>query len=261
MNVLDTLKINTLKNIALEAGNIIMNVYRSEDFSEDLDYKYKSDNSPLTIADERSHHYISEQLKNIYPDIPLISEEGKDTPYEKRKDWQYFWLVDPLDGTKEFIKRNGQFTVNIAFVGDGKPLIGLIYAPDRNELYYAKSGEGAFKQNTYGEINKLAVNKKPNTLTGIRSRSHGAPEEENVFSRYGVAKFTSMGSSLKFCMVAEGKADVYYRHHPTMEWDTAAGQAIVEEAGGHVYNGMEEKAPFSYNKESLRNSSFLCLGW
>lgn len=259
MTVLETLKINTIKNIALEAGNIIMDVYRNENFSDDIDYK--ADNSPLTIADERSHHYISDQLKNIYPEIPLISEEGKDIHYEKRKNWQHFWLVDPLDGTKEFIKRNGQFTVNIAFVSDGKPLLGVIYAPDRNELFYAKQGEGAFKQNNNGEVQKLVVNKQSKALVGVRSRSHGAPEEEIIFSKYGVAEFASMGSSLKFCMVAEGKADVYYRHHPTMEWDTAAGQAIVEEAGGHVYKGMEESEPFTYNKESLRNGSFLCLGW
>ena len=259
MTVLETLKINTIKNIALEAGNVIMNVYRTEDFSDDINYK--ADDSPLTIADQRSHHYIEEQLKNIYPEIPLISEEGADIAYETRKNWPNFWLVDPLDGTKEFIKKNGQFTVNIAFIENGKPLLGVIYAPDRNELFYAKKGEGAFKQNENGEIRKLSVNNKSKELIGIRSRSHSAPEEETVFEKYGVNEFASMGSSLKFCMVAEGKADVYYRHHPTMEWDTAAGQAIVEEAGGKVYQGMVEKDAFAYNKESLRNGSFLCLGW
>jgi 3'(2'), 5'-bisphosphate nucleotidase len=259
MTLLESLKINTIKNIALEAGNIIMDVYRAEDFKDEIDYK--ADDSPLTIADQRSHHYIAEQLKNIYPEIPLISEEGNDTPYDKRKNWQSFWLVDPLDGTKEFIKKNGQFTVNIAFIENGQPLLGVIYAPDRNELFYAKKGEGAFKQNKNGEIQKLSVNRKSKGIIGIRSRSHGAPEEETIFEKYGVNEFTNMGSSLKFCMVAEGKADVYYRHHPTMEWDTAAGQAIVEEAGGKVYQGMEEKETFTYNKESLRNGSFLCLGW
>ena len=256
--MLKEIEINVINSIAEEAGKIILDVYINEDFSDIVDYK--ADDSPLTIADKRSHRYISDKLKVAYPHIPLISEEGKDIDYDKRKDWEYFWLVDPLDGTKEFIKRNGEFTVNIALIHRNRPVLGVIYTPAKQELFYAIKGEGAFKKTKEDEIISLQVNNSKKNPVGVRSRSHSAPEEMELFHKYNVKEFVSIGSSLKFCLVAEGKADIYYRHKPTMEWDTAAGQVLVEASGGAVYKGTSTEV-FTYNKESLKNEGFLCLGF
>lgn len=256
--MLDKTKINIVNSIATEAGKIIMDVYINEKFEDIVDVK--ADNSPLTIADKKSHQYIVKKLQEEFPEIPVISEEGKEIDYITRSQWNTFWLVDPLDGTKEFMQRNGQFTVNIALIVNKLPTLGVIYAPAKDELYYAEKEKGAFKKDGSGEIVKLMVNGKNDELVGVRSRSHAAPEEEELFSKYDVKDFISIGSSLKFCMVAEGKADIYYRHNPTMEWDTAAGQALVEAAGGEVYQGTSKQV-FEYNKTSLRNGSFLCVGF
>lgn len=199
------------------------------------------------------------------PSSGAIIEEGKDIAYEVRKNWEYFWLIDPLDGTKEFIKRNGQFTVNIALIHHHTPVVGVIYTPVTEELYFAgKEGyvediqPGAYRQQVPQNPVRIQVSKKKENRIAVRSSSHASEEEEKVLAAYGVEKSISKGSSLKFCMVAEGKADLYYRHGPTMEWDTAAGQAVVECAGGRVYKETS-RTPFAYNKVSLLNGSFLVL--
>ena len=249
------LKIEALKKIAKEAGKIILEVYNEKSYFDSIENK--TDDSPLTIADKRSHDYILAELKKIHPEIPVISEEGKEIPYETRKKWELFWLVDPLDGTKEFIKRNGQFTVNIALIEHNKTVFGVIYTPVTDKLYFTENGK-AFVESASGR-KELKVNHRKENLVAVRSSSHAAPEEEALFRAYGVKEYAARGSSLKFCMVAEGEADIYYRHKPTMEWDTAAGQAIVEAAGGKVYKDQGDD-PFTYNKPSLVNSGFLCLG-
>ena len=257
------IQITTLQDIAIAAGKKILEIYHDSDFSQVVDFK--DDQSPLTLADKASHEVIMAGLNQHFPQIPIISEEGKNIAYEERKEWNPFWLVDPLDGTKEFIKRNGQFTVNIALIHQGHPVIGVIYTPVTEELYYATqegyAGEvkvGAYKQEGSGEAYPITTRKTSESRVAVRSSSHASEEEEAVLSRYDVQESISRGSSLKFCMVAEGKADIYYRHGPTMEWDTAAGQAIVEGAGGKVFRGTGPQ-PFTYNKESLLNSSFLVL--
>ena len=238
------------------AGEEIMEVYNSPGLSSDVNMK--EDNSPLTLADQRSHEYIMEKLSAI-SDYPIISEESDFIDFETRKYWKKFWLVDPLDGTKEFINRNGEFTVNIALIHNKKPILSVIYVPVKDVLYWADDS-GAWKEER-GQTTKLEVNYSTDRRVAVRSKSHASPEEEDVLERYNVVDSISVGSSLKFCMVAEGRADVYYRHGPTMEWDTAAGQAILQAAGGKVYVGSEEQEEFSYNKENLLNGSFLCLGF
>jgi 3'(2'), 5'-bisphosphate nucleotidase len=255
--------IATLNDIALAAGRAILEVYHHADFSQVVDFK--ADQSPLTLADQAAQQVIAPALQKRYPNIPLISEEGKDVPYATRRSWEYFWLVDPLDGTKEFIKRNGQFTVNIALIHRHRPVLGVIYPPMTEELYFAAQPgyasdleAGGYKQTPGGAVETLRVRRPPEKRVAVRSSSHASEEEEQVLRQHGVAESIARGSSLKFCMIAEGKADIYYRHGPTMEWDTAAGQAIVEAAGGKVFQDTSDR-PFVYNKESLRNGSFLVV--
>ncbi len=262
INILDIVR------IAKKAGDAILDVYTS-----DFCVETKDDQSPLTLADENSHKVISDNLKALYPDIPLLSEEGKNIPYNERKGWEYFWLVDPLDGTKEFIKRNGEFTVNIALIHKDRPIIGVIYVPVKGLLYFAQEGIGAYKFEGKGALDdfnadneltahsqklpKMAEN-KPFTVVG--SRSHMSKETEEYVSelkqKHGELNIVSAGSSLKFCLVAEAQADVYPRFGPTMEWDTAAGHVIVREAGGHVTD-VKKGSPLAYNKESLLNPWFI----
>lgn len=261
--MISPIQVTPLLDIAIAAGKKILEIYHDSDFSQVVDFK--ADQSPLTLADEASHEVIVAGLKKQFPEIPIISEEGKDISYDERKAWDPFWLVDPLDGTKEFIKRNGQFTVNIALIHQGRPVVGVIYTPVTEELYYAAQENyasdvepGAYKRESSNEVHPIAVRKSPQNKVAVRSSSHASEEEEAVLSKHGVTESMSRGSSLKFCMVAEGKADIYYRHGPTMEWDTAAGQAVVEGAGGRVLKGTGPE-PFTYNKESLLNGSFLVL--
>jgi len=252
----DFFNVQSICEIAKLAGEKIMEIYQNSDFSQVVDFK--ADHSPLTLADREAHLIIDAGLKKRYPEIPVLSEEGKHTPYEVRCQWTRYWLVDPLDGTKEFIKRNGEFTVNIALIENNHPVAGVIYAPVPRILYYATPSKGAYWQEAGKEAVSLRTNKKAKDLIAVRSRSHADAAEEAVFSQYAVSSQVTIGSSLKFCLIAEGKADFYYRHGPTMEWDTAAGQAILEIAGGTVktLNG----APLPYNKASLLNESFVCLG-
>jgi len=236
------------------AGKEILKIYNNKGLFNIVDYK--SDDSPLTLADKKSHEIIAKSLIDLYPSVPLLSEEGKEISFEKRKNWHQFWLVDPLDGTKEFIKRNGEFTVNIALIENNFPIMGVIHTPVTGITYYASMGKGAYKLIYNEKVRMNGPEKKEKNLIAVRSRSHASPEEEEVFKKYLVSDFVSVGSSLKFCMVAEGKADLYYRHGPTMEWDTAAGQAIVEEVGCKM-TYMKTQERFSYNKESLLNPGFL----
>jgi len=239
--------IKKLCKIAREAGKKILDIYGQDDFQIET----KEDNSPLTLADKASHELIKERLSALYPDIPILSEEGRDIPYADRKDWNQFWVVDPLDGTKEFIKRNGEFTVNIALVQNNHPVLGVIYAPVLQTLYWGEAGKGASKQKDGQEAESISVNAYLNNpIMGVGSRSHASEEEMDYAKRIGSDEKKSIGSSLKFCLVADGSAHYYYRHGPTMEWDTAAGQAIAEAAGG-IVTGL------SYNKENLLNGSFL----
>lgn len=248
---------NTLISIAKSAGQAILEVYDDPKLSGEVDYK--EDNSPLTLADQRSNTVIIDGLMAAGNTLPILSEEMKHADYAERKNWNEFWLIDPLDGTKEFINRNGEFTVNIALIKKGRAVLGVIYVPVTGVIYYGDS-EGAFKME--GEVRtSIQVGSSVDHRVAVRSKSHASPEEEGVLHRYLVTDSISVGSSLKFCMVAEGKADVYYRHGPTMEWDVGAGQAILEAAGGRVFKGDTEEELFAFNKENLLNGSFLCLGF
>lgn len=246
-----------LIKIGRKAGKAIIDVYNDPQYSKEVNYK--SDDSPLTLADKASHQVIVGELEKVHPNIPIISEEGKQIPFETRKGYGYYWLVDPLDGTKEFISRNGEFTVNIALIYNKKPIAGFIYVPVWGSTYYAVN-DAAYKIDSEGDKIALSVNNKKVDRIAVRSKSHASDEEQEVLDRYDVKDSISVGSSLKFCMVAEGKADIYYRHGPTMEWDTAAGQAVAEGAGGKVFKGTGPE-PFLYNRKNMLNGSFLCLGF
>lgn len=255
--MLSEINIPFLLDTARKAGEAIMQVYQSE-----IAVEIKDDKSPLTLADRAANTVIVDALKSEYPNIPIISEENKLTDYETRRNWTYCWVVDPLDGTKEFIKRNGEFTVNIALVHNGTPVLGVIYVPARNEMYYARQGEGSFKTDAEGttqQINAVAVDANKPVLV-VASRSHLSQETQqyvdNLRQQYQTVDFVSSGSSLKFCLVAEGKAHLYPRFAPTMEWDTAAGQVIATEAGATV-EIYPDAVPLTYNRENLLNPFFL----
>ena len=254
------IKIDDIINIAVKAGDIIMDIY-----NKDFSVVYKNDNSPLTEADKKSNDIICSRLKEIYPEIPIISEENKEIPYETRKNWEYFWLIDPLDGTKEFIKKNGEFTVNIALIKKNRPILGVIYAPALNLLYYAEEGNGAFKIDDKGQKYKLPLydNKSENLIKVVSSKSHSNYETErfinNLREHYKNVELLSKGSSLKICLVAEGIADIYPRLGLTMEWDIAAGDIIAFEADKKLYKYEDGKIEdcLTYNKENLVNSWFV----
>jgi 3'(2'), 5'-bisphosphate nucleotidase len=238
---------------AEEGCREILHVYQSSDFKAEE----KSDRSPLTLADKNAHHKISAILEPA--GLPILSEEGKNIPYEERKNWNYFWMVDPLDGTKEFIKRNGEFTVNIALMHKNMPILGVVAVPVSHEIYYATRGYGAYLRK--GGTDHKLLNRVPADLTreGLRvvaSRSHMNEETQSFINTLRNPSLVSAGSSLKFMLLANGKADVYPRYAPTMEWDTAAAHAIVRETGHEVLQyGTNE--PLLYNKENLLNPHFL----
>ncbi|HET8887180.1 MAG TPA: 3'(2'),5'-bisphosphate nucleotidase CysQ [Salinimicrobium sp.] len=256
--------LQTAIKASLSAGKRIMEIYENEDFEVD----FKGDDSPLTKADLASHHIIMEHLEKT--NIPVLSEEGKNLPYEDRKHWSQLWIVDPIDGTKEFIKRNGEFTVNIALVEDQVPVLGVIYVPALRELYFADKESGSFKVEDISEFldfekiqesaTKLPLTVKKDCYTVVASKSHLSPETEEYIleleKEHGKISSTSKGSSLKLCMVAEGQADCYPRFAPTMEWDTAAGQAICMYAGKTVID-YKTKQTMLYNRENLLNNWFL----
>lgn len=248
------LLLEVAKKAALAAGAEILEIYESGDFSIEA----KSDDSPLTLADKAAHNKIVSFLKET--DIPILSEEGRDIAFEERSKWEYFWMVDPLDGTKEFIKKNGEFTVNIALIHKGRPVLGVVYPPVLGDLYWAVDKQGAYLQ-AAGKIKKLSTTKRDlseSALKVVASRSHMSPETEAYVGKLSDPQTVSKGSSLKFLLVASGEADVYPRFGPTMEWDTAAAHVIVTEAGGSV-TLENEKTPLSYNKENLLNPYFIVL--
>ncbi len=254
----DELDIDFLIATAREAGAAILDVYRTE-----FDVEHKEDSSPLTEADLRSHRIILSRLGERYPDVPVLSEEsGDNAAYEVRKNWGFYFLVDPLDGTKEFVKRNGQFTVNIALMENGKPVAGVVFAPDLDWMYFG-SKDGSFKSEGGGEPVRLAPPAAPpnGKIVVVGSRSHSTPEMEafieGMRKDYDEVEFIAMGSSLKLCTVAEGKADIYPRLGPTMEWDTAAAHAVVTHSGRRVLAWGEEDLDLPYNKPNLLNGWFI----
>ncbi len=245
--------LQSVSGIAIEAGKVIHGVYRSE---ENIHVSLKADHTPLTVADRLSHDIIMRGLSALDPAIPVLSEEGADIPYEERQNWEYFWCVDPLDGTKEFIYRRDEFTVNIALIHCNKPVLGIIYAPVYDTLYYGADGWGSWRQKDGETAERLYADKDASSWTAIGSRSHASAEEDEILKSYPVVKTVAAGSSLKFCRIAEGAAHIYYRHGPTMEWDTAAGQAIAVNSGAMMTG--TDGTPFLYNKPSLLNGSFIC---
>lgn len=245
--------IKKIIDIAYESGKAILEVYYSKNFGVEI----KSDNSPLTLADKISNDIITKKLNKYFPSIPILSEEGKEIPYEVRKKWSKFFLVDPLDGTKEFINRNGEFTVNIALIENNIPVLGVIYVPVSDEVYYGNIKEGAFKISQDKKLEKISVSSVSlkDELNVVQSRSHSGDEENNFYSKFKIKEKISKGSSLKICLVAEGKAELYFRGGPTWEWDTAAGHAILSAAGGHFVN--KDKSELFYNKEDLKHFGFI----
>ncbi|RKZ60374.1 MAG: 3'(2'),5'-bisphosphate nucleotidase [Gammaproteobacteria bacterium] len=241
--------------IARDAGDKILAIYNA-----DYDIKEKEDKSPLTDADLASHHLILARLTELTPDIPILSEESIKPSFEERTSWQTYWLVDPLDGTREFIKRNGEFTVNIALIHQHRSILGVINVPVLDEDYYAWENGGCFKSEQRGEARKISVKKlddSPLIIAG--SRSHGSPAMQRYIAKLGRVEKLSMGSSLKFCLVADGRADLYPRLGPTSEWDTAAAHCIIEQAGGYLTK--TDMSPLKYNtKDSLLNPFFFVFG-
>ena len=284
--MLEKIDIQDIINIAKQAGDAIMKIYQ-----KDFDVEYKADQSPLTEADKAANKIIEEGLEALKlptthhplptknnspptPSIPVLSEEGKDIPYEDRKGWEYLWLVDPVDGTKEFVKKNDEFTVNIALIHKGEPVLGVVYAPALNQLYYAKKGTGAFKQEVInGQIQTHQLprpkKRKEGEIIVVASKSHMSDETkqfiEQLTTHYSLPTKNdpllttqSIGSSLKICLVAEGEADIYPRLGPTMEWDTGAAHAVVLEAGSKLERYAHgEYQPHVYNKPDLLNDWFV----
>ena len=237
-----------------QAGRAILDVYHDEELMSQV--SLKEDASPLTLADQASHAIIFKGLQALTPDIPILSEEGIHIPYEVRKDWECFWCVDPLDGTKEFLRKSDEFTVNIALIQGQEPVLGIIGLPVSQCIYYGAGHIGSWKLMAAQQPVRLSTDKQARQWIAVNSRSHGSPEEQEILGRFPIAKQIVAGSSLKFCFIAEGLAHLYYRHGPTMEWDTAAGHAIVAASGGTLTSPTGDS--FLYNKKSLLNSSFLC---
>ena len=278
-----------LLNIARHAGARIMAVYDAGE----LHIEHKPDNSPLTPADRNAHDAILQGLSDLTPEVPILSEEGQHLPFSERQRWQMFWLVDPLDGTKEFIKRNGEFTVNIALVENGEPVLGIVYAPDARIAWVGSRAGSAVTSGDSGHSLKLSdvdptqttaeidpdtagvpisvKNRDSDRAVIVASRSHMNDQTRNfieeVSGQFTDVELITSGSSIKLCLVAEGRADLYPRYAPTMEWDTAAGHAIVRAAGGDVYrvDGTSEAThpmePLGYNKENLLNPWFVARAW
>jgi len=260
--------LNTAIEASIKAGLAILEVYQSENF----EVRLKTDQSPLTMADKKAHNVIVGFLKKT--GLPILSEEGKNIPYETRKNWNKFWLVDPLDGTKEFIKRNGEFTVNIALIENEKPIAGVVYVPVTDTLLFGTNDKGAFR--VEGALEKATnlheqdwislADKIPDDLASekwrvVASRSHMSLETEDfiesMMADHPEIEIVSKGSSLKLCLVAEGKADIYPRFGLTSEWDTAAGHAIITASGGRVVLAADENIELTYNKENILNPYFI----
>lgn len=254
--MLDKINLKDIVNIAKKAGDAIMEIYE-----KDFTIEYKNDKSPFTEADLKSNEIICSTLKKLYPHIPIMSEVNKEVPYIERKNWNYYWLIDPIDGTKEFIKRTGEFTVNIALIHKNTPVLGVVHAPAFNDMYFSKTGIGAYKND---ERLPVQQNEKPEKeLNVVASISHFFKKTQTFIDELSLhiekLNLVSKGSSLKLCMVAEGTADIYPRLGPTMEWDTGAAHAIVIESGKQVMQ-YENSKPVIYNKENLLNPWFIVRG-
>ena len=258
--MLDQINIQDIIKIAKDAGKAIMKIY-----NQNFDVEYKPDSSPLTMADKKANQIIVTALNQLsvnsflQQNIPILSEEGRNVPYDERKNWECFWLIDPLDGTKEFVKKNGEFTINIALIYKGAPVLGVVYSPVLNVCYWAKKGEGAFKD---GKKLPLKENIKRDVYKIVASRSHMSNETKDFIEAIDTDKekvIITIGSSLKICLVAEGEANIYPRLGPTMEWDTAAAHVIVNESNGlfnkYIENGTYQK--HLYNKKNLLNDWFV----
>jgi len=255
--MLDQIDIQDIVKIAREAGLAVLNIY-----NQDFEVEYKKDNSPLTVADKNANDIIVNSLNKLpinsllKKNIPILSEEGRSVPYDERKNWEYFWLIDPLDGTKEFVNKNGEFTINIALIHKDSPVIGVVYSPVLNTCYWAKRDEGAFKD---GRQLPLKIENKEDVFKVVASRSHMSSETKDFIDSIATDKekvVVSIGSSLKICLVAEGEANIYPRLGPTMEWDTAAAHAIVNESDS-LFNRYIDNGAHLYNKKNLLNDWFV----
>lgn len=237
--------------IAIRAGEAIMSVYEGA-----FTVEHKLDDSPLTLADLESQRIILESLARLTPGVPVLSEESAQAPWAVRRYWPELWVVDPLDGTREFVKRNGEFTVNIALVIEHEPVLGIVAAPARKTLWWGAAGSGARRAVHGGAAEPIRVAPPATPIRVVGSRSHMSPETAAYLAKIGPHELTGIGSSLKFCLLAEGKADIYPRFGPTSEWDTAAGQALLEAAGGHVTRIDGHRLRYNC-RESLINGDFV----
>lgn len=243
-----------IKEIAVRAGKAILEIY-----AQDFEVITKDDSSPLTQADLASHRIIRDELARLTPEIPLLSEESADIPFEIRASWDEYWLIDPLDGTKEFVNRNGEFTVNIALIRGSEPVLGVVYVPVTGVTYSGITGTGAWRSDADGTTEPIQVRIPcADPMVVVGSRSHANPALAGHLEKMGAFELVSMGSSLKFCLVAEGKADFYPRLGPTSEWDTAAAHAVVLAAGGKIVTLDGEALRYNL-KESFLNPEFLVI--
>lgn len=251
--MIDQIDIKDIVSIAKDAGNVIMKVYH-----QDFKVGYKQDNSPLTLADKNANDVIENGLNKLSVSFPILSEEGKKISFEERKDWEYFWLIDPLDGTKEFVSKNGEFTVNIALICKDTPVLGVVYAPALDTCYWAQKDKGAFKD---GQKLPLINEDHPSAFKIVVSRSHMSEETQNFIDAIDTNKdkeLIEIGSSLKICLVAEGEAHIYPRLGPTMEWDTGAAHSIIIESGKNLQSYKDGKySKHVYNKKNLLNEWFV----
>lgn len=259
----DDTTLDAVRKIAITAGKEILDVYHQD---EAIEVTLKGDNSPLTEADRRANEIIVEELENLHPRFPVLSEESEAVDFDMRRSWNWYWLVDPLDGTKEFVKRNGEFTVNIALIHDGNPMLGVVHVPVSGVTYLGSEDRGAWKEDESGNIQKIetrSIADMEPPVKVVASRSHRGDEVDGAIAKIeaalGKTEVVSMGSSLKICLVAEGVADIYPRLAPTCEWDTAAAHAVVKAAGGEIVD--TNFVPLRYNqKEELLNPHFIVLG-
>ncbi|MCI2394632.1 3'(2'),5'-bisphosphate nucleotidase CysQ [Aliiroseovarius sediminis] len=247
-----------MRALALDAGDVIMDIYKSDDF----DVRSKSDDSPVTAADEAADKVISDGLRAAFPDVLLVTEEQADS-HARQADT--FLIVDPLDGTKEFIHRRGDFTVNIAYVVDGTPIRGVVYAPAKGRMFFTRADgssveeQGPFDRDVLGKLTPISVSTPDNdALMVVASKSHRDQATDDYINKYAVKDMTSAGSSLKFCLVATGEADIYPRVGRTMEWDTAAGHAVLKGAGGDVVR-FDDHTPLTYGKPDYANPFFIAI--
>ncbi|GAW94031.1 3'(2'),5'-bisphosphate nucleotidase CysQ [Calderihabitans maritimus] len=243
-------ELHVAKELAIEAGRAIMEIY-----NQDFEVEWKTDLSPLTAADKKSNEIIVSRLLEAFPQYAVLSEETKDDKSRLANDW--CWIIDPLDGTKEFIKRNGEFTVNIALAYKQKVVLGVIYVPAKGELYYAARGNGAYYQKD-GSVKRLQVSQRRKNPRLVMSRSHASDRLRELIEKNNISEVKEAGSSLKGCMIAKGEAEIYYRLNPTMEWDTAAMHCIVEEAGG-IFEQLDGTEMFYNRENSLNDKGFYIL--